>query len=112
VEEDVVADRGKCVFHRQVRKYFAPFARVPHEGEVKTVVAHARQSGETVFKEGRTRVWAGTGVPGTEVETTLMPLREYIDDIVEPGLVGRGYEVSRLKDGLDDFLGFGSEFLF
>jgi hypothetical protein len=112
VEEDLVADAGKCLFHREVRKYFAPFACVAHEGEIETVAAHARQSGEAIFKEGRACVRAGTGVPGAEVETVLMPLREYIDDIVEPGLLGRELEVSRLKDSLDDFFGFGGELPF
>ena len=112
MEEDFVADGGKCVFHREVRKYFAPFACVAHEGEVETVVAHARQSGKVIFKEGGACVGAGTGVPGAEVETGLMPLREYIDDIVEPWLFGRGFEVSRLKDGLQNFVGFGRELLF
>jgi len=111
MEKRLIPDGVKRFFHRQVAEDFAPLAGVPHVRQIETPVSHVCKSRKAVFEKRRQCSGTWTGEPGAEEQAILMPLRVDIDDVVKSCILGWRLEVSWLKQGLDDFVGFSCDLL-
>ena len=109
MEKRLLADGIKRLLHRQIAKRSPPLAGVAHVGQIEPAVRHVCNSRKAILKKWRqcVRTWASE--PGAEVQAILIPFRVDINDVVKSFILRWWLNVSWLKQGLDDFVGFSRD---
>jgi len=111
MENRLIPDGVKRLLHRQIAKHFPPLAGVAHVRQIEPAVRHVCKSRKAILKKRRQCVRTWTSEPGAEVQAILIPFRVDINNVVKSCILRRRVNVSRLKYGLDDFVGFSRDLL-
>ena len=112
MEKRLIPDGVKCLLHRQITKHFPPLAGVAHVCQIEPAVRHVCKSRKAILKKRRQCVRTWTSEPGAKVQAILIPFRVDINSVVKSWILRWRLNVSWLKYGLDDFVGFSRDLLF
>ena len=84
-----------------------PFAGVSHERQIELAAADEFHAGELGLEGRRDRRGSRASVGGDEVKRASVPLRRYVNDVVEPGLLRRRLDEFGLQHRLHQLLRLG-----
>jgi hypothetical protein len=99
-------DTLQTLIKRQVGEEFYPLPGVPHIREAKGLISHILQPCESAFKKLRYSIRERAPVSSAEIEIASIPLGIDVNNVVEPSILRRRFDMLWFQCGLDQMISF------